>query len=358
MPRPKSAQPAYGFHVSGQAVVRLDYKDYYLGKHGSPESYAKYYSLLAEYNANGKKAPDQPQHLAEVGTRVRDLVEDFRHQMLPLYEHNYGQHNRYKNLLIILEERHGNESVEDFGPRKLSEIRSQFIKDGCSRIYANGKAALLIKIFQHGVARELVSPERLVALQSLPPLRKGQGRETVKRPKVSVEVIKNTLPKLSPMLQAMVKIQLGSAMRPSELFRMTPGQIDRTGPVWIYRPKTHKTEHHGKSKAIPILGQALEALQPYLFRGHDVLCFATAHGNPWDKDNYRQAVVKAAQEAGQPHWTPYDLRHCSAQAVRDALGAEAAQAILGHSRLDVTERYAQVALERAIEAAKVTPKLA
>jgi integrase len=49
------------------------------------------------------------------------------------------------------------------------------------------------------------------------------------------------------MLLALAKIQLGSAMRPSELFRMTPGQIDRTGPVWIYRPKTHKTDHHGKT---------------------------------------------------------------------------------------------------------------
>lgn len=41
MPRPKSTAPAYQFHVSGQAVVRLDYQDFYLGKHGTPESYAR-----------------------------------------------------------------------------------------------------------------------------------------------------------------------------------------------------------------------------------------------------------------------------------------------------------------------------
>ncbi len=42
MPRPKSEAPAYRFHVSGQAVVRLDSKDFYLGKHGTPESYVRY----------------------------------------------------------------------------------------------------------------------------------------------------------------------------------------------------------------------------------------------------------------------------------------------------------------------------
>lgn len=358
MPRPKSAQPAYQFHVSGQAVVRLDYQDFYLGKHGSPESYARYFALLAEYNANGMKAPQQPQRMAEVKIRVKDLVADFRHRVLPQYEHNYGQHNRFKNLLMLLEERHGAEAVDEFGPRKLEELRDQFIKDGCSRKYANTKATLVVKIFQHGVSRELVSPEKLVALRSLPPLRPGQGRETEKRAKVAVETIRKTLPKLTPTVQAMVRIQLATAMRPSELFRMTPAMIDRSSDVWMYRPNKHKTSGHGKTKAVPILGDALEALTPFLFGEPDELCFTTAFGNPWDKDSYRQAVTRAAQRAKQPHWTPYDIRHCTAQAVRDKAGPEAAQALLGHSRLSTTEIYAQAAEAKAIEAAKAVPKLA
>ena len=32
MPRPRSPQPAYQFHVSGQAKVRLGGDDFYLGK--------------------------------------------------------------------------------------------------------------------------------------------------------------------------------------------------------------------------------------------------------------------------------------------------------------------------------------
>lgn len=58
MPRPKSTAPAYCFHIGGQARVALDGKTYYLGTHGSKESWAKYYALLAEYNANGQKMPE------------------------------------------------------------------------------------------------------------------------------------------------------------------------------------------------------------------------------------------------------------------------------------------------------------
>lgn len=57
MPRPKSNQPAYRFHVSGQARVELDGRTFYLGQHGSPESYARYYGLLATFNAHGLTVP-------------------------------------------------------------------------------------------------------------------------------------------------------------------------------------------------------------------------------------------------------------------------------------------------------------
>jgi integrase len=156
----------------------------------------------------------------------------------------------------------------------------------------------------------------------------------------------------------MVKLQLATAMRPSELFRMTPSMIDRSGEVWMYRPDSHKTAHHGKQKAVPILGDALEALQPYLFGDPDELCFWTAKSTPWNKDSYRIAVTRAAKEAKVPHWTPYRLRHATAQAVRDVVGPEGVQALLGHSRLSTGEIYAKASEAKAIEAAKAVPKFA
>lgn len=376
MPRAKSAQPAYQFHFSGQARVTLDGKDFYLGKHSSPESYAKYYALLAEYNANGRKAPQPPasdpekadekpkcfldaksdaEHLGDDPTCIRGVTADFRNRVLVKYDQSKGHYYAFLRVIELLEKRHGDESPDTFGPRKLEAMRDTFVARNLSRTYVNELVTKVIRIFRHGVSRELVLPERIVALESLPALKRGECREGKKRPKVKLETVKLTLPLLSKVVQDMVKLQLATAMRPSEMFRMTLAQIDRSGETWFYRPDSHKTEHHEKQKAIALSSQAVEILQPYLSRGKKELLFRTRHGNPWNKDAYCRAVVRACEKGMIERWTPYALRHAAAQYVRDALGAEAAQAILGHSRLSTTEIYAQASEALAAKAAEAIP---
>ena len=131
--------------------------------------------------------------------------------------------------------------------------------------------------------------------------------------------------------------------------KLRPQHIDRTGKVWVYRPEQHKTAHHGKIKAIPLLGDIVSELQPFMF-GTDV-CFRTQRGNPCSKDAYCAAIRRAYTKAGVTHWTPYALRHLSAQRVRDAFGVEHAAALLGYSRVNATEIYSQASLSRSIEAA-------
>ncbi len=56
MPRLTTRVPKYSLHkASGQAVIRLKGHDIYLGRHGSPESKAKYRSLLAEWEQQGRQ---------------------------------------------------------------------------------------------------------------------------------------------------------------------------------------------------------------------------------------------------------------------------------------------------------------
>ena len=119
-----------------------------------------------------------------------------------------------------------------------------------------------------------------------------------------------------------------------------PADIDRSGKVWIYRPEDHKTAHHDVLKAVPILGEARKSLTPFLFT--DGLCFVNSAGNAWCKDTYRISVERACDRAKVKRWTPYQLRRLAAQVVRDSLGAEHAQALLGHTRMDMTEVYAKV----------------
>lgn len=56
---------------------------------------------------------------------------------------------------------------------------------------------------------------------------------------------------------------------------------------------------------------------------------------------YGHAVRKAARKAGVTHWHPNQLRHSFATRVRKEYGLEAAQVLLGHSRADVTQVYAE-----------------
>jgi len=58
MPRLTPARvPSYRLHKqSGQALVTLNGKDHLHGAHGSPESREKYGRLIAEWEANGRRA--------------------------------------------------------------------------------------------------------------------------------------------------------------------------------------------------------------------------------------------------------------------------------------------------------------
>ncbi len=78
MARQRIDAPAYRYHISGQARVTLAGKDFFLGKFGSPESKAKYYALLAEYNANGKRVPQStPAQLGMLRSRSAASLPSF-----------------------------------------------------------------------------------------------------------------------------------------------------------------------------------------------------------------------------------------------------------------------------------------
>ncbi|MDG2221293.1 MAG: site-specific integrase [Rubripirellula sp.] len=301
MPRPKSTTPAYQFHVSGQAVVRLDHKDFYVGKHGTPESYAKYYALLAEYNANGKKAPGAnvaSVRMAESDILVKHLVADYRARELPKCQHNSGDHGWRSNLLDLIETKFGEIPADTFGPRKLESVRDVLVTRGNCRSYVNKQVRFVIRVFRYGVARELAPASIITGLECLAPLKYGEARENAKRQPADMEAVRKTLPHLCDAVAAMVRIQLATAMRPSELFRMRPCDIDRSGEVWFYRPVIHKTSHHGKAKSGPILGDALEALAPYLFGDAEEPCFQTSKDTTGNKNNYRRHIARACEKVG------------------------------------------------------------
>ncbi len=70
-------------------------------------------------------------------------------------------------------------------------------------------------------------------------------------------------------------------------------------------------------------------------------------GSCYSTTSYRRAIHRACERAGIEQWSPNRLRHAAATEIRSRFGLEAAQVILGHSRADVTQVYAERDLAKA-----------
>ena len=415
MARPKAIAPARRYHISGQSVVTLDGKDYYLGTHDSPESLARYAVLVTAYQAGGLKLPsgfdlsslepqvaalisslpsEAPQQQAGQPILVRHVTSAYREHLSEKYRAAPKELARRRNRCNEIEATYGDLTVREFGPVRLKEYRDTLVSSGLARTYVNHLTNGIIGIFRHGVSVELVPMSTVDRLRTLEPLRYGQttARETKARQPVSIEDVRATAKFLSPVLKAMVRVQVATGMRPIELFRMRPCDIDRTGDVWVYSPKTHKTMRSGRPKLIPIVGAAREAIEDYLNREPEAYVFSPAESASWYRavatanrktpkscgnrpgtnrktnpkrrpktqfagTTYQQAVKRAALKAGVPHWYPYQLRHLTATAVRAVLGIEESQALLGHSTALMTAHYARESIEAATRAANVAPQM-
>jgi integrase len=188
----------------------------------------------------------------------------------------------------------------------------------------------------------------------------------------------------------MVQLHLASGMRPGEVFKMRLRDIDRTGEVWAYRPFTHKTKKRGKQRVVFLGPQAQQALAEHLAvegaLGPDDYVFSPRRwterqlaertakrtsrrqpsqlrrrpkadpkrrpGEKYTRWSYRQAIKRACKRAKVPHWTPLQVRHTTGTALRAKYGVEAAKTVLGHSRVETSQIYAERDLAKAAEIMK------
>ncbi len=204
MGRPKKSMPDYRYHVSGQGVVELSGKTYYLGPHDSPESRAKYFALLQLYNEYGLSIPEQHSiaHQKDVPISVRCVTAEFREHIQVKYAKSPSHKGRFVRLCTLLEDEYGDEPATEFGPRRLAALREIFVASGNNRNYANSQTRSICQIFKYGVARELVDISVLQRLETLEPLRYGQttAKETKPRTAVPLDAVRATARHLSPTI--------------------------------------------------------------------------------------------------------------------------------------------------------------
>lgn len=124
----------------------------------------------------------------------------------------------------------------------------------------------LKRLFKWAVATALIPPSVFHGLATIEGLKRGRSKareaEPVKPvPDAHVDAIQ---PFVSRQVWAMVEVQRITGMRPGEVCQMRACDIDTSGRVWIFRPQTHKTEHHGHQREIHIGPKGQEVLRPFL----------------------------------------------------------------------------------------------
>jgi integrase len=260
------------------------------------------------------------------------------------------------------------------------------IDNGWSRGYINKSIGRVRRCFKWAVENELVRPDMYHGLMAVSGLRKGRSEACEPGPVQPVDdaTVQATLPHLMPVVADMIRLQRITGCRPQDVCNLRPCDVDMSGDVWLYRPDTHKTEHHDRERIIPIGPKGQDILRPYLLREKESHCFrpidsekkrrAEQHANrttplscgnrpgtnrkrkpkrtageQYTTESYRRAIHRACDKAGIDRWSPNRLRHSAGTEIRKRYGLEAAQVILGHASADVTQVYAERDLQKAVE---------
>ena len=185
--RRKGTPPAYCLHKqSGQAVFNWPlgsgrYRSILLGKYGTPESHAEYERVLAEWRASSGAAMPSLRRNAS-GPPDQTLFEialAFDKHARQRYRHpngkETGEARNFKDALTPLLDLYGHTIWREFGPNALRAVQTQMVMDGLARKTVNARINRIRRFFKWAVGREMVAGSLHVDLQTVEPLRKGQG---------------------------------------------------------------------------------------------------------------------------------------------------------------------------------------
>jgi integrase len=303
---------------------------------------------------------------------------------------NQAEVDKVRLALKPVKDTYADVPVMKFGPVAYGAVRMKMVDSGLCISTIRARLGVIKRMIAWGVAHEMAPADtlhRIQALEKAEPLRAGKDRvkRSTKVRAVDAEHIRAILPHVNPTIRTIVEVQALTGMRPGEVWRMTTGQIDRTGELWLYVPDRHKTDELGKVREIPLGPKAQEVLKAWLKADPDAPLFSpieaverrntlrrkgrqTPHTpssrarkrkrNPlrkprrlYDKNSYKQAIERGCLKAGVPVFRPNQVRHSFATRIRREFGLDVAQVMLGHSKADVTQVYAEANREVASEVA-------
>jgi integrase len=395
---PRKLLPTYRLHkATGQAVVVHDGRSHYLGKFGSPASRAAYDRVVAGILAGRNAAeasvgvplpsppPTAPILVSELilrywefatgyyvkGGRPTGELDPLRLALRALRKRCGGLPASTVGPLVVRElqadmaRQPDTRRVKVVGPDGVASLETKVVRVGMSRRTINKQIGRVKRVFRWAVAEQLVDPAVYAAIREAPGLKRNRtaAREKPRVRPVDPEHYEAAVACVPAAVAAMARVQWLTGCRPQEVVLMRGADIDCSGPVWEYRPATHKTEHANDSgdealervvfmgpQAQAVVGPLLAASRGgYLFRpGRSPRPPGSASGSGptrathYTVPAYRQELQRGCRRAGVPVWSPNQLRHSAATRLRKEIGLEKVQAVLGHRELGVTQVYADI----------------
>lgn len=323
--------PSYRLHKpSGQAVVTIEGRDFYLGKFGSPESRSECDRLIAEWLAAGRRLPAPGADLT-----VNEVMSAYLRHADTYYVKNGEPTSEAANVRLAIRAvrlLYGDTVARDFGPLKLKTLRQAAIDSGLCRNEVNRRVRLIVRAFKWAVSEELVPPSVHHGLKAVDGLRKGRSgvRETDPVQPVPDARVDAVRPFVSPPVWGMIELMRLAGMRPGEAAQMRTCDIDRSGELWVYTPQSHKTEHHARGRRIVLGPRAQAVLQPWLRADPTAWLFqpreAMAELSAARRANRRTKIQPSQRNrrTAAPKRTPGD--RYTVRAIGHAIGAACARA--------------------------------
>ncbi len=328
------------------AFIEAGGRRVYLGAHGSPESRKAYGRLVAEMEASRGRLPVDEEELT-----ITELAAAYWRHSETYYQGPDGAPTSelgwIKLSLRPLRTLYGPMLARDFGPLKLKAVRARMITGGVTRKAVNSRVGRIKRMFRWATENELVPPGVHEALRAVAGLRANRSDAKESPPVRAVPLNDATavLPYVSAPVRAMIELQLATGMRPGEARTIQGVELNTSGELWEYRPRCHKTAHHGHERVIMLGPHSQEIVAPFLRPGY-LFSPLDVPGCPcvqpaYTKDAYIRAVARGCRRAGVTSWSPNQLRHTSGTMIRKEAGLEGAQAWLGHKHARTSEIYAE-----------------
>ncbi|MHC4090541.1 MAG: tyrosine-type recombinase/integrase [Planctomycetota bacterium] len=411
MPAKPVSVPRLRHHkATGQAAVVLKGRWVYLGRYGTAKAQERYDRVVVEWLNNGRRISP----CGRTFTVAELILAYWKHAETYYRKHGEPTQELYgiKAAIRPLKRLYASLPVHGFSPLKLKAVRQAMVDTGHCRKYINDNVNRVKRMFRWAVENELAPPEVYHGLQAVVGLKRGrsEARETDPVQPVDDSLVEAIRPHVSRQVWAMVELQRLTGMRSGEVVAMRACDIDMNGKIWLYRPASHKTEHHGHDHVVELGPRAQVVIRPFLRGEVSVHLFcprqaeaerlanrhrkrktALSRGNRpgtnrkakpkrkpaerYSRDSYRRAIDRAIRKAfphpelsaipesrltneqreqleqwwKANHFHPHQLRHAFATKVRRLYGLEAAKTLLGHTSIDAAAIYAEADRQRAAE---------